>query len=248
MDNYYLIIIIVALLIIFICFILFRKLRFFPKMTIKAARAKKAFRKENVTQIIHDLPRHGTFQYVNQGSLTEEFFTQAKASLVDEFIYFVFSNTGSAPSEIISVFTNKDYNHVSLSFDRDLQTLVSYNGGENIFPPGLNQEKLAYLNKKEDASLLIYKLEISAEKKARIIEKIRQINEEGSAYNLVGLVTNYSHKPNIMYCSQFVYEMLKTADALYFEKETSGVKPTDFIELDKNKKLIFVDEIKFNSN
>lgn len=211
----------------------------------KAQKAKTAFTKQNVSQLLTDLPRHDTFEYVNKNSLHADYFAMAYASLIDENIYLVISNTGSPASEIISVFTDKMYNHASISFDAELNTLVSFNGGEQISPPGLNAEKIASFNKKDDASAVVYRLPVTREQKETMIHKVEQINDEGSSYNLVGLLFNYSHKSNIMYCSQFVYGLLKSADAAYFEK-SGGIKPTDFIERDENNVLTFVKEIKFN--
>ena len=192
------------------------------------------------------MPRHDSFKYINDGSLTEEYFTQAESSLYDKNLYIVLSDTGSPASGIISIFTGKPYNHVSISFDRELKTIISYNGGEKLYPPGLNREMLDFFNKKEDASILIYRLGITSQKKQLLIGKIREINEEGSAYNMMGLVTKYSHKPNILFCSQFVYKMLKHAGIEYFEKKDGEVRPTDFVELDYHRKLEYVSEIRLN--
>jgi hypothetical protein len=167
--------------------------------------------------------------------------------LDDLNIYIVISNTGSPASEIISMFTRRQYNHVSLSFDKKLKTIISYNGGEKIYSPGLNMETIKYFNKKEDSSIIVYSLPIAKEKKEIIIGKIREINEQGNAYNILGLVLKFSFKPNIMFCSQFVYKMLKIAEINYFDKKEDQVKPADFIELDYDRKLKYEYKIKFNT-
>lgn len=53
--------------------------------------------------------------------------------------------------------------------------------------------------------------------------------------------------PNIMFCSQFVYQMLKHVELAYFEKRSTEVRSTDLIELDYYRKLKFVYEVKLNS-
>ncbi|EUJ19563.1 hypothetical protein MAQA_05133 [Listeria aquatica FSL S10-1188] len=83
-------------------------------------------------------------------------------------------------------------------------------------------------------------------KKRLIIDKVREINEKGSAYNLVGLVTKVSLRPNIMFCSQFVYKILQFAELEYFRDSAAKIKPTDFVERDYYRKLAFCYEIKFN--
>jgi len=200
----------------------------------------------NFKRIIEDLPRHDSFHYVNAGSLTGEYFQAAEASLNDPGLYIVISDTGTPASEVLSVFTRRQFNHASLSFDASLETIVSYNGGERVYPPGLNREMLAFFNARPDASILIYRLPVTCEQKKAALDKIMQINEEGSAYNLLGLLLSQSYKPNIMYCSQFVYNIIGHIGASYFESP-GIIKPTDLIEKDYHRKLEFVEELRLNT-
>jgi hypothetical protein len=108
-------------------------------------------------------------------------------------------------------------------------------------------EMLKYFNKKKDSSIIVYSIQITPEKKREIIDKINEINNQGNAYNILGLVFKFSFKPNIMFCSQFVYKMLKIAEINYFEKKGWEIKPTDLIELDYYRKLKYEYEIKFNN-
>jgi len=201
---------------------------------------------KKLEDIITDLPRHSSFRYINDNTLTEEYFRIAAESLDDPRLYIIISNTGSAASELISVFTRKQYNHASLAFDADLKTIISYNGGEKVYPPGLNHEMVEFFNKKEDASIIVYALAVTVGQKQMIIDKVREINTEGSAYNILGLIFKYSHRANIMFCSQFVYTMLKYAGLQYFDKPEGKVTPADLVEMDYHRKLQFVYEIKLN--
>ncbi len=203
---------------------------------------------ENIEEIVTDLPRHSSTRYINNGSLTDAYFEKAYENLDDPNVYIVISNTGSAASEIISVFTKKQYNHASLAFDSQLETIISYNGGEKVYPPGLNHEMIEFFNKKEGASIMVYKVSANRDQKQSMIEKIREINAEGSAYNIMGLALKYSHKPNIMFCSQFVYSMLKLVGLEYFDKKDGDVKPTDLVELDYHRKLEFCYEMLLNED
>ncbi len=210
-------------------------------------KGKDTLNRSNLTEIAKDIPRHSYTKYLNKNTLTDAFFQECEDSLEDENLYIVISSTGSSSSELISVFTRKEYNHVSISFDRDLKTILSYNGGGNVYPPGLNREQLEYFHKKKDASMLIYRLEAPKEKKQIVLDKIKEINQNGSAYNLVGLVTKFSIRPNIMFCSQFVYSILRYAGLIYFTEKATSVKPSDFIERDYYRDLKFCYEIKFNA-
>jgi hypothetical protein len=210
-------------------------------------RGYKRMSKKNIDELLQDMPRHNSFRYINKGSLTDEYFELAYETLRRDLnVYIIISNTGSPAGEIISLFTMKQYNHASLSFDRDLKTIISYNGGERVYPPGLNMEMVKYFNKKESASIIVYSVQATIEKKRKIIDTVREINSQGSAYNVFGLVFKFSFKSNILFCSQFVYKMLKLVDLQYFEKKDSHIKPTDLVELDYYRKLKYEYEIRFN--
>ncbi|MDR0449970.1 MAG: hypothetical protein LBH26_01740 [Treponema sp.] len=183
------------------------------------------------------VPRHNSFRYITSGSLGEGYFTQALRTLEDPAVYIVLSNTRSPAGKLIGLFTGQQYNHVSLAFDRDLQTLVSYNGGSGGFGPGLNRESREELRKFPGSSLAVYRLPVSRAAKQGMIDRIERINAEGSSYNLLGLVLNLSFKPNIMFCSQFVYSLLGGEGIRLFEEDRGRVKPMDFVLLDQGRKL-----------
>lgn len=201
--------------------------------------------RKNIHYMIKDIPRHGYLNYTSRQSLSEKYFSLSEYSIQkDNRLYIILSKTGSPASEIISLFTHEDYNHLSLSFDRSLYTMISYNGGDDYQNPGLNPEILLNLNQKEDSQLLVYSLNVNKEERKIILNKIKQINEEGSAYNVIGLLTKVSVRSNMMYCSQFVYLMLEEVELNFFEAGPDRIKPTDFIDYDFNKVLRFEYKIK----
>lgn len=197
-------------------------------------------------EMIHNIPRHSSFSYVNHGTLTDAYFQKASETLNNGYIYIVVTKTKSVPSDVIGLFTNREFNHVSLSFDAELKTIISYNGGDRASPPGLNAELLQTLTQRNGSAVIVYRLPASAAQKKIMLQKIQEIDSKGSAYNLLGLVLKTSQKPNIMFCSQFVYTLLKLAELNYFEKKPTLVTPTDFIELDYDRNLRFVYKIVFN--
>ncbi len=200
-----------------------------------------------IKEIMTDFPRNCTLRYVAKGSLSPEYFHNLEKSLDDPYVYLVFSDTGSAASNLIGMFTQKPYNHISISFDDELKTLVSYNGGERLSPPGLNPEMLEWFYRKEDASIRLYRLKVTFEQKKAMAERVAKINEEGSAYNLLGAALGKSIQPNMMICSEFVYSLLQSVGAEYFQKTALEVKPSDLIELDYERKLEFVEAIALSS-
>jgi len=209
----------------------------------KAGNTRNSWSPANIREVLKDSKHHDSFNYINKGSLTESYFDKVNDTMNDDKLYIIISSTGSTASSMIAAVTGRIYNHVSISFDRDLQTIVSYNGGNNIFPPGLNPEMLADLTKKNDASILVYSLKCTPEQKTNILDRIREINDSGSAYNVLGLWTKRSYRQNILFCSQFVYQILKVEGLAYFDKNSGNVEPSDFIELDYHRALSFEYEI-----
>jgi len=197
----------------------------------------------DLVSLAADMSRHNALNYINKNSLNERYFEIAEKSLDNGYLYIILSSTGSAAGELIQKVTKKEYAHASIAFDEELETIVSYNGGENIFAPGLNQEMIEFFGQKDDANIIIYKIKADRGKKQKVLDEIRKINQDGSSYNILGLFVPYSHRENIMFCSQFVYCMLKAAGLDYFEKKPEEVKPTDFVELDYKRNLEYHGQI-----
>jgi hypothetical protein len=207
---------------------------------------RKGVTAKNLHDVITDLPRHGYLGYVNNGTLGEEYFKEAQATLDDHNVYIILSNTGTSAGELIGAFTKRVYAHSSIAFDKDLKTIISFNGGQKIDPPGLNHETLEFFNNKPDSSIIVYRLKTTREQKEQMIQNVRKINEEGSAYNIIGIIRLDLNKPNMMLCSQFIYVLLKSVGLEYFDKEPNRVKPTDLVELDYHRNLEFEYEIYLN--
>ncbi len=199
-----------------------------------------------VKEMLLDLPRHRVTRYANKDALSQEYLQHLEDSLADPYVYLVFSDTGSVVSTALSVFHRKLYNHISLAFDPGLATLISYNGGEKVSPPGLNPEIIQWFYKKEDASIRIYRLAVTREQKSAMASRVRQIDREGSAYNVLGFTKRRAFAPNIMFCSQFVYCLLQEVGAHYFDMLPEETKPSDLIELDYTRKLEYVETIRLS--
>lgn len=204
--------------------------------------------RRQLLEVLFDLPRHSILNYINRAQLNERFFRTACESLDDGYIYLVFTCSQSAASAVLRHFTHCEYNHVSIAFDPALRTLLSYNGGSaSAAAPGLNPEILAALICRQGASALVYRLHAGRWEKRRILQCVRDIDREGSAYNLFGLLCGRSLRPNIMFCSQFVYTMLDTAGLVWFAKRAGRVRPIDFLELDSERRLEFVGAVRKGS-
>ena len=212
----------------------------------KAGRAKDVMTHGCLPALGRDLARYNSFRYLNRSSLSRDYFQRARAALHDGYLYLVLVRSKSPAGEVIGLFTDREYNHVSLAFDQDLRTLASYNGGRSGQAPGLNPETIQGLLENRGASLLVYRLPATSHQKQIVLRRLGKINQEGSAYNLLGLLFQFSYRPNIMFCSQFVYSVLKLAGLNYFQRSPLQVKPTDFVELDYRNHLELVAEFTFD--
>jgi hypothetical protein len=197
----------------------------------------------DVGKVAWDLPRHNNFVYINQNAIDQEFFAAAEKNLNNGYVYLVLSSTGSPAANLISAFTGQEYAHTSLAFDEELQIIVSYNGGNGVAEPGMNKEIVEHFHQKPDAKLIVYRLKATKDQKRIILNEIRRINNAGSSYNILGLFLPFKIRENIMYCSQFVYTVLKAAELDYFEISPEKVQPIDFIIRDTGGKLEFCRKI-----
>jgi hypothetical protein len=203
--------------------------------------------REDMALLLRDIPRHNSFRYINAGALPSAYFQSARKSLDDPYIYIILSDTKTLAGRIIAFFTRDAYNHVSLSFDGALKTMVSYNGGNGRNSPGLNQETLGDICGRPGAKIAVFKLFAGAGKKALILGQVGRINAEGSSYNRLGLILKISLKPNIMFCSQFVQTMLQLADLDYLDRASGRVKPADFIDDRESRPLVWVSGFSFDT-
>ena len=202
----------------------------------EAQRAGQVARRGCPLALGQDLVRHALFRYQTRASLPRAYFARAEAALGDGYIYLVLAQSKSPAGEVIGLFTHRDYNHISLALDADLETLVSYNGGEGI----AFRETVPGLARRAGASLLVYRLPATRHQKQIILRRLGKINQEGSAYNLLGLLFPVAWQPNQMFCSQFVYRMLRLAGLHYFRKDPFQVRPMDFVDLDAQGALTLV--------
>ena len=133
-------------------------------------------------------------RYINHGTLTNAYFDAADATLGHQLVSGRVQY-GSAASEMISVFTRKQFNHVSLAFDRDLETIISYNGGDNVYPPGMNARNSGVLPSEGGRVSAGLQFAVTAAQKEFVIDKIDEINREGSAYNMLRLASSVPLSP-----------------------------------------------------
>ena len=156
-------------------------------------------------------------------------------------IYILLMRTTTILSRIVHFITSDDYTHVSISFDEKLQPLYSSSrkNGCTLFPAGpcVESFKKGYLKKNRHIPCAVYELHVSEEVYRVAKEEVQKIMKNADEYhfNIIGLILcrlniAYNRKKNY-FCSQFVSEILKRSKAIQLPKETSLMRPSDYMKL-----------------
>jgi inositol transport system substrate-binding protein len=142
-------------------------------------------------------------------------------------------------SRIVHLVTADDYTHISISFDKSLQPLYSSSrkNGETIFPAGPCKEQLqgGYYSKHPEIPCALYELYVDDEVYNMAKAEAKQIisNSDDYHYNIIGLILCQFkipfHRKGYFFCSEFVSEVLCRSKALNLPKDTSLMRPVDFM-------------------
>lgn len=163
-------------------------------------------------------------------------------------IYIVLSQTGTIVSRIIKLFTHDKYNHASISFDGDINSLYSFGRTKpyNIVSGGFVKESPNFgtFKRFKRTKIALLSLDVDGGIYDEIKSHIENMyeNKEQYKYNYRGLFLaalnkKYSSR-NRYYCSEFISEILKSYGIAGEYRFGSVVKPIDFISL-PNAKLIY---------
>lgn len=166
-------------------------------------------------------------------------------------LYIVLTNTNSILSKAIKLYTGDLYNHISISFEENLEKMYSFGRVyENIpFIGGfIVESKESKLIKNSECAILRY--EISDVEYYRINRKIKKfiIQKEKYKYNFMGLLA-YSikyelNRENAYFCSEFVTHVIKESGIKIIDKKPIFTKPSDYLEIGKFGEVIFVGKMK----
>lgn len=150
-------------------------------------------------------------------------------------VYIVLTDTGTAFTRLIKLYTKKPYNHASLSFDEKLTEVYSFGRKlpQNPFIGGFVKENLQQ-GLFKDASCRIYSCQITESQYREMQQVIKNIekNQHHYTYNLLGLLGFVLNKPitkeHAYFCSEFVATVLKEGGILNMQKSPSLIAPHDF--------------------
>lgn len=153
-----------------------------------------------------------------------------------EHVYIMLSATSSMLSTAIGAVTKQKYNHISISFDIELDEVYSFGrlNPNNPFSGGFSREQVTsnfYLK----AECQIYELDVTGEQLEKLRTIINQYNKNKHYYyyNLLGLITAWLNipwdRPDAFFCSEFVSTILISADVLDNALIPSITRPHDII-------------------
>ncbi|GAB6085765.1 hypothetical protein [Alkaliphilus crotonatoxidans] len=166
----------------------------------------------------------------------------------DQYIYLVFTKTGTWLSRLINLFSDTKYVHASISFDPTFREMYSFGrtNPNNPFSGGLVEENLhdGVYKKFSHSECLIYRVKVSGKQMTFLKKEIEIFlaQKEKYRYNFLGLFGVLLNKPlkrrHHYFCSQFVYEILIKSNIFKLNKAPELVKTTDLF-LIENKELIY---------
>jgi len=160
-------------------------------------------------------------------------------------IYIVLTYSGTVLSKLVKIYTRKEYSHVSISLDQNLNQMYSF-GRINPYCPflgGFVKESPRYgtFKRFNDTKAKIYSLEVDDrqyEKIAKIIRKM-SLKKRNYRFNMIGLLAVAFHlrvkRKNCFYCAEFVKYVLDNSNIKIDLPEL--VKPSDFAEIEGSREV-----------
>lgn len=168
--------------------------------------------------------------------------------LNNKHIYIVLSRTGTTFSNVIALFTQKEYSHVSISLDPSFTKMFSFGRKipSKVLPAGLVEENLydGVFTLYPKSKCLIYKVNVTKEQYEYLNSSINTFfeNKDNYKYSVLGTVTAYFNIPvkreYYYFCSQFIAELLINSGIYKTDKPPEIIKPMDLLEI-KNKTLVY---------
>lgn len=155
-------------------------------------------------------------------------------------VYILLTDTGSVLTRMIKTVTTNPYNHVSISFDKELETLYSFGRRQpnNPFFGGFVKESIysGTFKKFKDTTCLLLKFEVSDEEYKLLNEQINFFveNMDKYHYNFIGLIgaafNKHIPRRHAYFCSEFVAHVLYKSNLDLWDIPPHMVRPYDFGE------------------
>ncbi len=154
-------------------------------------------------------------------------------------IYIVLTMTGSALSKIVKVYTKKEYGHVSIALDKELERMYSF-GRLNPYNPYIGGFVHEYIHKGtfyrfRNTTCEVLRVRVTDEQYEKLEKVILKMESEKEKYkfNIAGLfavsINKRIAKENYLYCAEFLKYVLKEAGIV--DNLPEVIKPEHFLTL-----------------
>lgn len=169
-------------------------------------------------------------------------------------IYIVLTYTGTILSKIVKMYTKREFSHVSIALDEDLQEMYSF-GRLNAYNPfigGFVHEGIDHgtFKRFKNTKARIYSLKVKDEQYEMVKEVIRDIQSNSFDYDfnvlgLIGVMLHYRiRRERSFYCAEFVKYVLEQSNICSLP---DIVKPEDFKEIN-NLNVVYTGILKEYGN
>lgn len=153
-------------------------------------------------------------------------------------VYILLTDTGSLLTRLIKRFTHSPYNHVSISFDRDLEELYSFGRRQahNPFIGGFVIESInaGTFKRFKNTTCMVLKFDVSESEHQLLNQQIDFFveNMNNYQYNFIGLIGAAFNKrvprKHAYFCSEFVADVLYKSNLNIWDIPPHMVRPYDF--------------------
>lgn len=160
-------------------------------------------------------------------------------------VYVVISQTGTLFSRILKRVTQAPYNHVSISFDKELKLMYSFARRRIYFPwiAGFIEEcpTTGMFGRKPQTECSVYEIEVTPEQYEKILKTLAPflIQPDQYRYNFLGLPLMWLNIPfereHHYVCSQFVGRLLENGGVVEPPYVSNLMRPYDFDKLEQTK-------------
>jgi hypothetical protein len=166
----------------------------------------------------------------------------------DQYIYLIFTKTGTWLSKLITIFSKIKYAHASISFGNSFTKMYSFGrvNPDNPFSGGFVEESLyeGVYKKFTSCECMIYRVRVTSEQYSSLQERVDEFikNKDNLHYNFLGLFGALLNKPlgrkKHYFCSQFVSEILIESKVFQCDKSPELIKTNELFSI-HNKEIIY---------
>ena len=163
-------------------------------------------------------------------------------------LYIVISQTGSIVSKFIRIVTRDRYNHVSVTLDKELNTMYSFGRVHtyNPFIGGFVKESVnngSFKRFIRNTVAVIMELEVTPEQHKAVACDLANMYTHRTEYHynykglFLAMFGKVRHKIHTFYCSEFLQKLLERHGIIEPKNERSVIKPMDFLAIPDGKIL-----------